>query len=123
MNPAEIFRQRKLSPLKPRAPKSDHVHMKDTPPTICFTCGMPTGAAPGAFPRLNTLRSGQPCPTCRDRLLESLPGIFPGGSLSEEDEPSGLIEAEAEAEAKDAGSLPSHVSWGPRWADEPDEPA
>jgi hypothetical protein len=117
MNPAEIFRQRKLSRLKPSAPKSDHVHMKDTPPTICFTCGMPAGAAPGAFPRLNTLGSGQPCPTCRDRLLESLPGIFPGGSPSEVDEPSDPSEAE------DSGGLPSHVAWGPRWSDEPDEPA
>lgn len=114
MNPPEIFRQRKLSGLKPSDLKADHVHMKDTPETICFTCGLPTGAAPGAFPRLNTLGSGQPCPTCRDRLLESLPGIFPGGEGSEEPE---VVESE------DSSKLPSHVSWGPQWADEPDEPA
>ncbi|HIG12757.1 MAG: hypothetical protein ABGY71_03650 [bacterium] len=52
--------------------------MSDPRPTLCFTCGMPTGQAAGEFPRLNTLSNGRPCPHCRDRLLEALPGIHPG---------------------------------------------
>lgn len=41
----------------------------------CITCGLPAGELPG----LNRLENGAGCPTCRDRLLELLPPIFPGG--------------------------------------------
>ena len=41
----------------------------------CFTCGL-TLSDP---PRLNRMEDGSTCPTCRDRLLEELPGVFPGG--------------------------------------------
>lgn len=40
---------------------------------LCFACGRPTG--PG--PRLNQLPDGRTCPTCRDRLLDSLPPVLP----------------------------------------------
>ena len=43
--------------------------------SLCFSCGQPVGEPP----RLNLLAGGRPCPTCADRLLESLPPILPGG--------------------------------------------
>ena len=46
--------------------------MSDEHEPVCFTCGLTTGGL-----RLNCLPSGQVCPTCRDRLLECLPPIFP----------------------------------------------
>lgn len=48
--------------------------MESKDPT-CFTCGLPAGD----LPRLNRLDNGAVCPTCRDRLLEMLPPLFPGG--------------------------------------------
>lgn len=41
--------------------------------TVCFTCGQPIGEPP----RINELPDGEPCPTCRDRLLDSLPALLP----------------------------------------------
>ncbi len=41
---------------------------------VCFTCGEPTGP----FPRLNVLSDGSVCPSCRDRLLDTLPPALPG---------------------------------------------
>lgn len=43
--------------------------------SLCFTCGHPVGEPP----RLNPLASGEPCPTCAERLLESIPAALPGG--------------------------------------------
>jgi hypothetical protein len=40
---------------------------------LCIGCGQPTGP----FPRLNRLSDGRSCPSCRDRLIETLPPIFP----------------------------------------------
>ncbi len=96
--------------------------MNDSKETICFTCGMPTGQAPGEFPRLNTLSSGSPCPTCRDRLLECLPGILPGGvSLVEELEEGEALEFEtSEVDAEPSEDLPTSIHWGRL---DPDEPA
>jgi len=41
----------------------------------CFRCGQPAGDPP----RFNFLSNGSPCPTCRDRLLDSLRPALPGG--------------------------------------------
>jgi hypothetical protein len=41
--------------------------------TLCFSCGL----AVGVPPRLNRLQNGQVCPSCRDRVLDSLPAPFP----------------------------------------------
>jgi hypothetical protein len=46
---------------------------------VCFACGSPTGP----FPRLNHLPDGRVCPTCRDRLLDSLPPVLPAGRHAE----------------------------------------
>lgn len=40
---------------------------------VCFTCGMPSGAAA----LLNRLSNGQICPACRDRVLAELPPALP----------------------------------------------
>lgn len=40
---------------------------------VCIACGQSTGPRP----RLNTLPDGRTCPTCRDRLLDSLPAVLP----------------------------------------------
>lgn len=77
--------------------------MSDPQEPVCFTCGHTTG---GTL-RLNCLPSGQTCPTCRDRLLECLPPIFP----SEEAE---LEEIEAEAEAEETVSLEATKAQGPQ---------
>ena len=78
---------------------------------VCFTCGLPAGETP----RLNTLPGGQVCPTCRDRLLESLPPLLP----SEEEE------GELDAFGFD-GELEEEAVMGPHllpWEPEPDAPA
>ena len=41
---------------------------------VCFTCSQPVAEPP----RLNRLESGEPCPTCQDRLLDLLPPLLPG---------------------------------------------
>jgi len=57
--------------------------------TRCFTCGQPAGDPA----RFNHLPNGRPCPTCRDRLLESLAPLIPAAgseaaALEREDAPS-----------------------------------
>lgn len=51
---------------------------------VCIACGSPTGP----LPRLNHLPDGRVCPSCRDRLLDSLPGALP----SQKEEPAALEE-------------------------------
>lgn len=55
---------------------------------VCFTCGQPIGEPP----RINELADGEPCPSCRDRLLDSLPPLLPSWSpaVTTDDEPVGL---------------------------------
>ncbi|HEX6862502.1 MAG TPA: hypothetical protein VF414_06800 [Thermoanaerobaculia bacterium] len=43
---------------------------------VCIACSQPTG--PG--PRLNRLPDGRVCPSCRERLLDTLPPILPAES-------------------------------------------
>ena len=52
-------------------------------PPVCIACGQVVGPKP----RLNRLPDGRPCPTCCDRLLESLPPLLPSvqGELSFEE--------------------------------------
>ncbi len=47
--------------------------MPETRDTICITCGQTLGDVP----RLHRLADGSPCPSCRDRLLETLPPLLP----------------------------------------------
>jgi len=54
--------------------------MTESQGSLCFTCGQPSGPEP----RLNSLANGRVCPTCRDRLLESLPSILPSEAEVEE---------------------------------------
>ena len=49
---------------------------------VCFTCGQPTGPAP----RLNLLADGRACPSCRERLLDSLPPALPGFGRERQEE-------------------------------------
>lgn len=59
--------------------------------TLCFQCGLPAGEM-----RLNHLPNGKVCPTCRDRLLDSLPAPFPTPVSREADEAKPLVEEESE---------------------------
>ncbi len=68
----------------------EKTRMSEEQEPVCFTCGHTTG---GTL-RLNCLPSGQVCPTCRDRLLECLPPIFP----SEDEQISGPMGIENEEE-------------------------
>lgn len=43
------------------------------PSPVCITCGLEVGSGS----QLNRLSNGQVCPTCRDRLLESIPSALP----------------------------------------------
>jgi hypothetical protein len=43
---------------------------------VCIACGQPTGRRP----RLNSLPDGRPCPSCRDRLLDTLPPALPSAN-------------------------------------------
>ncbi len=40
---------------------------------VCFTCSQPVAEPP----EINKLENGETCPTCRDRLLDSLPPLLP----------------------------------------------
>lgn len=40
---------------------------------VCIACGQATGPRP----RLNQLPNGRTCPSCCDRLLDSLPPLLP----------------------------------------------
>ncbi len=95
--------------------------MSDSKGSLCITCGQPTGGAP----RLNTLASGRACPTCRDRLLESLPSLLPGETVVPEPSSASmeLDEFEQEVEppvpAQTGAKGPSRLLRG----DTPNEPA
>ncbi|MDZ4771803.1 MAG: hypothetical protein SGI72_01575 [Planctomycetota bacterium] len=41
--------------------------------TVCITCGL----AVGSGTQLNRLNNGQTCPTCRDRVLDSIAPALP----------------------------------------------
>lgn len=47
--------------------------MPQSPTPVCITCGLSAGE--GA--QLNRLSNGQICPTCRDRVLDSIPAALP----------------------------------------------
>lgn len=46
--------------------------MANQPDPVCITCGLDFDGR-----NLNRLRNGAVCPTCRDRLLDSLPALLP----------------------------------------------
>jgi hypothetical protein len=68
--------------------------MTDSAPPLCFHCGQPTETGEEG-PRLNRMQDGRPCPSCADRLLESLPSLV--REVAAEIEP--LEEPEPEYEA------------------------
>ncbi len=43
---------------------------------LCITCALPTGSQS----QFNRLPNGQICPTCRDRLLDSIPAALPSAA-------------------------------------------
>ena len=49
---------------------------------VCFTCGQPIAEAP----KINRLQNGDFCPTCRDRLLDSLPSLLPSCPVLESED-------------------------------------
>ncbi len=99
--------------------------MRGSQQTVCFTCGQPAGD----FPRLNCLPGGQVCPTCRDRLLESLAPCLPSDYEVEQAGPATPIESESEEEEEEEeeeGTVPLRAHKGPRQGlgrEEPDQPA
>ncbi|MBL8859008.1 MAG: hypothetical protein JNL28_10915 [Planctomycetes bacterium] len=40
---------------------------------VCITCGLQTGDGT----QLNRMQNGQICPTCRERVLDSIPSALP----------------------------------------------
>ena len=46
--------------------------------SVCFTCSQPVAEPPA----INQLENGETCPTCRDRLLDSLPPLLPSRALA-----------------------------------------
>jgi hypothetical protein len=57
---------------------------------ICFQCGQAIETDPT---RLNHLEDGRPCPTCSERLMESLRPLLPGW----DEEPAAALEDGAPA--------------------------
>ena len=47
--------------------------MPDRAKTFCISCGLDVSSAP----QLNRLSNGQICPTCRERVLDSLAPALP----------------------------------------------
>lgn len=79
---------------------------------VCIDCGGPVNA-------LNEDEDGDPCPTCAERLIETLPGVFhaPWGHESASEAGSGVsIDADAEMAHADDDSVggSSPHSPGPR---------
>jgi hypothetical protein len=85
--------------------------MSDQNESVCFTCGHTTG---GTL-RLNCLPSGQVCPTCRDRLLDSLPPIFPSGEIlpSGEIQEGATLKEQGETDENDLAQGPQLARKGP----------
>ena len=79
--------------------------------TLCFTCGLPAGEPL----RLNHLPNGSVCPTCRDRLLDSIPAPFPAPMARDgvirpgEGEPQPEAEAPTQLRLDAAGLQPETV--------------
>jgi len=59
---------------------------------VCFTCGCPVGEPY----KLNRLDNDQICPSCRDRVLDSLPPVLPRAPVAEPVELEPVIEPIAE---------------------------
>lgn len=51
--------------------------MPERSQTLCITCSLPIGEPL----RLNRLHNGQVCPSCRDRVLESIPPALPTAAV------------------------------------------
>ena len=68
--------------------------MTEPQATLCMTCGGQVAATRA----LNRLPGGEVCPTCRERLLEGLPPLLPGGyeGLEAEEAPERAVEAPSE---------------------------
>jgi hypothetical protein len=65
---------------------------------VCFTCGQPVAQEA----EINQLPDGEPCPACRDRLLDQLPALLP--NLRRVGEPeSEEIEVEADGQTEGYG--------------------
>lgn len=81
--------------------------MADGPEPLCFTCGLPAGKSA----RFNHLPNGQVCPSCRDRLLATLPAPFPVGfargpqPVRRDDDESESYEEPPGRRARPAGEL------------------
>ena len=74
--------------------------------TLCFQCGLPAGEM-----RLNHMPNGKVCPTCRDRLLDSLPAPFPTPvSREAEGAESGTEEEAREQEPVTLRALPGEAT-------------
>jgi hypothetical protein len=71
--------------------------------TLCFTCGL----AVGAPPRLNRQEDGKVCPSCMERVLNSLPAALPGAA-------SALEVPSSRSPAESAGPLAGEPAPGPR---------
>jgi len=71
--------------------------------TLCITCGQTAGDPP----QLNHLASGEVCPACHARFLDSQPPLLPGfqHAPAEASEAPEVEEAEEEAEV----ARPSHL--------------
>ena len=55
---------------------------------VCFTCSQPIAEPPA----INQLENGETCPTCRDRLLDSLPPLLPSQPTVPVDDEEGFEE-------------------------------
>lgn len=64
--------------------------MSDSIDPRCFTCRQPVGDPP----ILNRGEDGELCPTCRERVLDSLPTLLPSSPVD--------VEVEAESDVDEA---------------------
>lgn len=78
---------------------------------VCFTCGMPSGAAA----LLNRMPNGQICPACRDRVLDQLAPAIPVDRfvVAEFGAPA-AAEAQEEASSRTQEPPDSKPPWPPR---------
>ena len=70
--------------LKRAVPEVENLTMSAEPDPLCFTCGL---AYDGRH--FNRLNNGAVCPTCRERMLDSLPAPLPRRVKVEEEQQVG----------------------------------
>lgn len=96
--------------LKKRLGNADPVCMAAPRASICITCGLDAGSGHA----LNRTADGRACPACAERLLDSLPPLFPGFGHLLESPAEPVRTRNAARELKPSNASAKRVRKGPK---------